>query len=166
MLEIWRPVVGYEGLYLVSSQGKVRSLPRVATPGKILKYNVEDTGRRSVMLSSGGKTKRIYVARLVAEAFCGVPTGPQVRHWDGDCTNDRPENLRWGTDADNKADMVRHGSRKGEKHHLARLTEAQVLEIRKRADAGENQTKLGAEFGICQEAVSDIKRRKNWGWLK
>lgn len=165
MLEVWKPVMGYEGLYLVSSQGRVKSLPRMATPGKVLKYNVELSGRKSVMLSKHGQTKRIYVARLVAEAFCGVPTGPQVRHWDGDCTNDRPDNLRWGTDQDNKNDTARHGSRKGEKHALSKLTEEQVLEIRKRAEAGENQTKLGAEFGVCQEAVSDIKRRKNWGWL-
>lgn len=67
MNENWRAVVGYEGLYEVSDQGRVRSLKFGKT--RILKYGKAGAGYLVVNLCKDGKHKLMYVHRLVAEAF-------------------------------------------------------------------------------------------------
>lgn len=117
--ERWRPVVGYEGLYEVSDQGRVRSLPRTvvrsdgrvrAFPGQMLRPHVAE-GRRTVTLcmDGGQRPRRVYV--LVLEAFVGPPPeGMEGCHNDGDSEHDDLTNLRWDTRRGNVQDAVRHGS--------------------------------------------------------
>lgn len=113
MEEEWRSVVGYEGNYEVSNLGRVRSLPGrdVAgrnRQGRILKaWSVR--GYDSVSL---GKNNKKRVNRLVCEAFNGpAPEGkPWSLHRNGNCWDNRPENLYWGDDADNTADKMKHGT--------------------------------------------------------
>lgn len=99
--EIWKPVVGYEGLYEVSSYGRVRSLDRYDSKnhfckGRILRLQTAGRGYLSVDLSSNGKTKRFLVHRLVAEAFIPNPYNlPEVNHLDEDKTNNRVDNLEF-----------------------------------------------------------------------
>ena len=113
--EEWRPVVGYEGLYEASSKGRVRSLDRAdcrgrIIRGRILKHRPLPNGRPRVSLSRNGVTKDAYPYRLVLEAFVGpCPPGMEALHWDDDHDNNRLENLRWGTRAENMADMSRNG---------------------------------------------------------
>lgn len=111
MPEEWRPVVDYEGLYLVSDLGRVRSLPRATTSGRILKQRADDVGRLEVKLSKNGAEKTRRVHQLVAEAFLGpCPPGQEVRHLDDDPSNNCLTNLAYGTSKQNKADMLRnHG---------------------------------------------------------
>lgn len=126
--EEWRAVIGYEGFYEVSDQGRVRSVKReivfsdgrVRTfPSKLLKSWVNpNTGRNEVGLSVNQKchTARVYV--LVMAAFVGpCPDGKIICHSDGDRTNDALGNLRYGTYSSNNQDTVRHGM-----HHHARKT--------------------------------------------
>ena len=101
--EIWRPVVGYEGLYEVSSLGRVRSLDRYVKSksyrlhkGKILSPAKDTTGYLKVVLSCNGKSKTIKVHRLVAIAFLYNPDNlPEVNHLDEDKTNNRVDNLEF-----------------------------------------------------------------------
>jgi hypothetical protein len=109
--EIWRDVVGYEGLYQVSSMGRVKSLERKIYhkslkrkiyhkiyPEKILVQRKDKDDYFRVNLSSHGKTKTYRVNRLVAEAF--IPNRdnlPVVDHIDSNRTNNRVTNLRWAT---------------------------------------------------------------------
>lgn len=81
-LEIWLPIKGYEGLYEVSNFGRIKSLPRNGTPGKILKP-FSYLERSFVILCKEGKKKRFRVHRLEAEAFIPNPLNlPQVNHKD------------------------------------------------------------------------------------
>ena len=111
--ELWLPVPGYEGLYDVSNRGRVRSLPRNTTSGRILKpQRANKLGHLKVVLSKDGKTEQFLIHRLVMEAFAGpCPPGQQVRHWNGDPADNRwPENLLYGTPTEDAFDKVRLGT--------------------------------------------------------
>lgn len=95
MVEIWKPVVGYEGLYEVSNTGEVRSLFRYK---KLLKPTVARNGYCAVELFKNKKRKRILVHRLVALAFIPNPDNlPMVNHKDETRDNNCVENLEWCT---------------------------------------------------------------------
>ena len=109
--EIWKAVPGYEGLYEVSNLGRVRSLDRWVnhhTAGKALRHGRILTPCRgnepylSVMLSNAGESHSKRVHRIVAEAFIPNPNGlSDVDHIDCNKLNNRVENLRWCTSAEN-----------------------------------------------------------------
>lgn len=105
--EIWRDVKGYEGLYKVSSEGRVKSLERKDCLGRtiqerILKPVVRNDGYVGVNLYSGGKSKTLKVHRLVCEAFHDNPENkPCVNHIDENKTNNAASNLEWCTYEEN-----------------------------------------------------------------
>lgn len=103
----WVPVVGFEGLYEVSSLGDVRN----ANTGRLLRPAL-DAGYQLVSLSRGGRghTRRIH--RLVAEAFIprAKATYNVVRHLDDHGSNNATDNLMWGTAADNERDKAVNGN--------------------------------------------------------
>lgn len=84
------------------------------------------------------------------------------------CVN--PSHLLVGTQADNIADKMakgRHRCDRGEDQGNAKLTEADVLSIRRLCAEGSlTQCEIGLNFGVDASHVSDIKRRKRWAWLK
>ena len=100
-VEIWRDVVGYEGLYMVSNYGRVKSLPKYnIKDARIMKQTSHPKNRRmSVMLcKSPTERKRITVHRLVALAFVDNPFGyVEVNHKDENPQNNRADNLEWCT---------------------------------------------------------------------
>ena len=76
MIEEWRPIVGFEGLYEVSNTGQVRNCR-----GKLLRQGLNNNGYLKCVLCKKGKTKTIYIHRLVAQAFLLNPDNlPQVNH--------------------------------------------------------------------------------------
>ena len=114
MIEEWRPVIGYEGLYEVSSLGRVRSLDRYDRmnrfcEGRILKSYTYRGGYLFVQLSSNGKLKHHLVHRLIAQAFIPNPDNlPQINHKDEVKSNNCVDNLEW---CDSKYN-VNYGTRK------------------------------------------------------
>lgn len=114
MLEEWRPVVGYEGSYEISSHGRVKSLCRDVlmkdgrykhVTQRIIASHLSWKGYRVVKLYEGCKRKQKYIHRLVAESFIGG-LGETVNHKDGNKVNNRPENLEWMSCADNNRHAV------------------------------------------------------------
>lgn len=179
--EEWRDVVGFEGFYLVSSCGRVKTVARraervrrgfvdsVPVRERILAQAVHPTGRLYVNMHANDQRARTYtVHRIVIEAFIGPqPDGMECLHRDGDCTNNHVTNLMWGTHAENMRDMVRHGtSARGERSHNARLTEADVRTIRERRAAGETTVELSVRYGVAPCTISQICTGKTWGHLE
>lgn len=95
METIWKPVVGYEGLYEVSNTGLIRSLFRYK---KTLKYNITVRGYATVELFKNKESKRLLVHRIVANVFIPNPDNlPQINHIDENPLNNSVSNLEWCT---------------------------------------------------------------------
>ena len=98
--ELWKPVVGYEGLYDVSAFGKVKSLK--FGKEKELKQTNNTDGYLYVSLYKDGVRKLFKVHRLVAEAFIPNPDNkPCIDHINTIRDDNRAENLRWCTQKEN-----------------------------------------------------------------
>ena len=103
-MEEWRDVKGYEGLYQVSNEGRVKSLDKYVdnrwgtkqfVKGKVL-TNVKTQGYLYIGLNKNGKYKRYRIHRLVAEAFIPNPNNfLEVNHKDENPDNNTVENLEW-----------------------------------------------------------------------
>ena len=116
--EIWKPVLGYEGLYEVSNYGRVKSVGRVFSvesetqctnyftnriwKEKFRKLTIDRYGYLFVILHKTGKRKKHLVSRLVWSAFNGpIPAGMQINHINEDKTDNRLENLNLMTPKEN-----------------------------------------------------------------
>jgi hypothetical protein len=114
--------------------------------------------------------KQYRVHRLVLEAFIGpCPKGMECRHIDGKPTNNRLENLAWGTRKENIQDKLLHKTQpRGENTCNAVLTEFQVLELRKQAITQSNRS-LARKYNLTSGVVTSAIKGKTWahlpGWV-
>jgi hypothetical protein len=114
-----------------------------------------------------------FVHRLVLLAFVGPPPkGAVARHFpDRDPANNRPENLLWGTPADNSKDMLAHGTQaRGDRCHLHKLTPEDVRFIRSQRGAKTDKSKLtqkalAERFGMSVTGIQRVQYGEVWGWL-
>ena len=170
--EEWRPVVGFEELYSVSSKGRVKSLRRpVRTRDKdgILRPGRHGKAKkwRAVALCKGGKSYSLCVHTLVLTAFVGPrPPGLVACHYNGIGADNRAENLRWGTHAANMADLVRHGTRLGKMagsdNHKAKVAEKDIPAIRSRRASGEMLWAIARDYGVNDRNIAAICLRRTW----
>lgn len=173
-LEQWRPVAGYEGLYEVSSFGRVRSLPRTtrkcddrlySVKGRILKQvGKAPYGHMRVFLSKNGKLATHYVHCIVAEAFLGPrPAGLYVCHGLNGVTDNAVNNLSYQTPAANQKDRFRDGTNVvGSKCSWSKLKEQNILEIRRAAGLGVPQNELAEQYNVSKATICNIVKRKVW----
>ena len=158
-MENWKDIKGYEGLYMVSDQGRVRSLPRATTKGRILKPIKLRDGYLYVVLSKNGKHKRMAIHRLVALVFISNPDNkPQVNHKSEVKTQNNVENLEWVTPSEN----INYGTRnerdsknkingKGSKQVIQTTLDNTIIKIWPSAsEAGRNGFNLGNIVLCCQ----------------
>lgn len=136
-METWKPIVGHEECYMVSSHGRIMSMARkVICKGgyrsvreRYLKTGTGSTGYPKVQLKKGGSSYNVH--RLVAEAFIDRPEwATQVNHIDGVKTNNRVENLEWVNQSINQKHAYSIGLQKpfsisGSMHWMARSVVAE-----------------------------------------
>ena len=171
-MEIWVPAFGYEGLYSVSSAGRVRSEDRVVKhhrggpkrlTGAILKPHQNKHGYLQLTLCKENVRTKHSVHRLVLMSF--TKTSPQLdtRHIDGSRQNNAIANLEWGTRTDNMQDCVKHGrTNRGSRNPRAVLDEDKVRSIRRDS---RSQSAIAAEYGVDQSTISNVIRGKHWDYV-
>jgi hypothetical protein len=107
--EEWRAVPGFSH-YEVSSHGQLRSYRQKRLAPRILRPSASNCGHLRQTLMRDGERVSMLVHRLVLLAFVGpCPEGQEVRHLDGDPTNNRLDNLVYGSRSENIRDRYRHG---------------------------------------------------------
>ena len=177
--EEWKAIPGYEGLYDVSNQGRIRSYWRKfglagggckfipdELPQKILKPSLI-AGYPAVNLMANQYPRKMYSTRtyrLVLLAFVGpCPPGLEALHGDGIKTNCFLKNLSWGTRSENLKDRFRHGhTHNGMNHPGNKLTDGQVLKIRFLCAQGYPRKNVAKVFGVCTHNIDLIVNRKTW----
>lgn len=158
----WRGVVGFAG-YEVSDEGHIRSLRSGRLLRGYLKLQNGLPCAPIVTLRHEGKTFYTRRHRLVLEAFVGpCPVGMEGCHYDGNPSNNRLDNLRWDTDKNNQADAVRHGTKRnppihcGETHHLAKLSDADIRDIRSAPRWRGVKALLSRRYGVAPVTIDRI----------
>jgi hypothetical protein len=162
-----RPIPGLSG-YLVDADGQVWSMRQ----GRLRRMRTKRERSRSGYLGllvavAPCRYKHFRVHRLVLEAFHGPrPAGGEARHLDGDPTNNRADNLAWGTRKENGEDRVRHGTSHTGPARLARLSPDSVREIRRlRAEQRLPHATLAKMFRITPGTVASVLNRRSWRWV-
>lgn len=181
----WKEIPGFEGLYEISSDGQVRSLARFRSDGwwmvsRILRPCINRGGYAMVSLFLFGKAHGRTVHRLVATAHLGSPPSPksETRHLNGNRLDNRVENLSWGNAQENAADREAHGRTArgqshgrytkperascGSHHPGARLTEDQVVDIRRCWGNKESTYQLARRFSVSRRTIKGIIAGKSW----
>lgn len=161
---MYSSIRGFPNYYILAI-GKVYSVKSK----KYLLHGITH-GYHHVCLCKNNKkyTKRVHI--LVLEHFIGKkPKGFETRHLDGDKSNNKLSNLKWGTKKDNGQDKIRHGTskiNKGECHGNAKLTEQEVRMIIYMYGTGEfTQREIASIYNIHQVHVSKIILKKVWKHL-
>ncbi len=150
----WQDVTGYEGRYQVSRTGQVRKAD--GTP-------VGQWASRYMQVRLSGPRRVLPVHRLVASAFLPNPHGlPVVNHIDCNPHNNSVENLEWCTQAENldhsrRLGRIRTDHNLGVRSANARLSDAQVLEIRRLYAAGNaSYAALARQYEMSKRAIGRI----------
>ena len=152
--------------YEVDAEGRIYSNLNWRGYGRRKVVPVETAGgylKVRLRAPDGSRVNRA-VHRLVAQAFLPErPNGSQIRHLNGNKTDNRAVNLAWGTAKDNAADRESHGrTARGENNGFSKLTESDVASIRGELSAGRSQRRVAAEHGVSQKTIWSIANNRRW----
>lgn len=161
IMEKWKDVKGFEGFYQVSNLGRIKSFCRKKPI--ILKPKIKENGYLEVCLF--GKSQ--YVHRLVVVAFISeIKKGLNVNHKDGIKGNNNLNNLEIVTISENLLHAFRNGLRtpyktKGTKNGNSKLTEIDVLQIRKTFKKGKS-VEFAKRFKVDPSTILSVFKRSTW----
>jgi hypothetical protein len=150
----WAPMPGYEGYYEVAAHGAVR---RVGSASSLKPYICKG-GYEHVGLCVGNVVKKLPVHRCVLLAFVGSPPpGHEGCHNNGVRRDNRRENLRWATRAENHADKALHGTQQvGVRNPNSKFEEEVVAAIRVLLGAKFETAAIARVTGVSRRTVYDI----------
>ena len=164
--EIWRDVVGYEGIYSVSNLGRVRRdwYATKRRTGNTLRPGCDEDGYLRVVLhNQGAKTWKVH--HLVAFAFIGRrPEGMEVNHIKEPKTNNRASNLEYLTHGENVLHAWRTGlvkPRRGDASPSTKIKTAEIPELFQLRKNGMTYKAIGSIFGITASQVCAIYNGKS-----
>lgn len=168
-MEIWKPISSLNNLYEASNLGRIRSAGQ-RNNGKVLREYIKcpsNINYNFVEVHIDGKKWAKKVHRLVAEVFCENPENyPIVMHLDNDRRNNRADNLQWGTLKMNSQQMIKEGrgnKSKGSDHYFSKLTEDQVVEIRRKYIPRKyTLQQLAKEYNVSFSLIGHVVKNRNW----
>lgn len=165
------PIPGHEGKYVAGSDGHIycysdaRVNAQKPKPFR-LSESIGSEGYPFVSLIERNRKRTKSVHVLVCSAFHGPRPSEvhEVRHADGTRTNSLPENLSWGTPAENEADKRRHGTvAQGTRHGIAKLNEEAVRILRIAIPQGLwNPIDASKVFGVDPSVIRSVVAKKSW----
>lgn len=175
MQEVFLPVIGFEYSYEISNYGNLKSKLRTVASkhanGRIIKAKekkllIKPEGYAVAHLYKNCYGKSFYIHRLVAEAFIANPLGlNQVNHIDGNKLNNHVDNLEWVNCKENCIHALQinlYQSAKGEQISSSKLTENQVIDIRKLHATRIMHKDIAALFPVGRKAITKIVNRQRW----
>lgn len=179
-IETWRRIPGWPW-YEASNLGRIRSITRMINTtfygkplqrrknGKIIQQHQNNDGYMGIRLARNGNRPSFKVHRLIAMTFIGPPPDEErteINHKDGNKINNHPNNLEWVTRSENCEHSFTICNRiptRGEKIGSAKLTEKDVIEIRRlRQMEGKTLDSIAETHGICRSQVRRIVTNEHW----
>jgi len=161
IIEEWRDIKGYEGLYKISNLGNVKSMPRVCVRNNgrtytnskeyILCQNLKHGWYYQVKLSNAGRYKTKLVHRLIAEAFIPNPFNkPDINHINCIKNDNRIENLEWCTHTEN----MRHSAK------LNKKIVEEILLLNKSSNI--SRLDLSKMFCVSRNTIRRVITKESW----
>lgn len=167
----WRKIPGFDPRYEVSAVGALRSWAARGRGGgwagtpRIVKGTVGNHGYRQFgLITDEGRFISVYLHQLVLAAFVGpLPEGLVSRHLNGDSSDNRLENLTYGTHLENHTDRGLHGrTARGVLSGKSKITNEIALAIIDRNRSGESQMSIAKSYGLGQSTISSVIRGETW----
>lgn len=183
MVEIWKDIPGYEGIYQASNLGRVKVLRRKRvqrsrygnlyeawTPERIMRQfkNSKTDHLWLLLVDKFGVAKRYGAHVLVLMTFTGeMPAGRFACHKNDIANDNALDNLYWGNRQTNGRDAVTNGKAiKANKHPATKLNEGDVVIIKVRLKNGESPTEIARDFPVGQACIRHIQTGRNWSHVK
>lgn len=177
-MEVWKDIEGFEGVYQVSSFGRIKSMGRVIDRDKmgklvifekILNPHIDQVGYPRLYLYKKNFKRRESVHRLVAFAFIpNTDNKPHINHINGEKTDNRVENLEWCTQKEN----VRHGFKiglscaiRGQDVVTAKIKNSDVPVIKKMRSEGAFYHVIAKKFNVSVSCIRWIVSGINWAHI-
>jgi len=154
--EYFKPVKDYEDYYLISNYGALQSLLK-KTIKRSFNKNKKGYYRTNLKCPKTNKKKTVFIHQIVAWTYLdNFENKPQINHKDGNKLNNNVSNLEWVTNQENRDHAVKTGLHATRKTGLGKIKLDQIPELKKLAELGYSQRKIGKIFGVCQQTVSKI----------